>query len=300
MNYAASILIALSFIATAAAEPQVDVSEAIRRGDMVEHITGIQITDAPAFEVMRAMQLPEDDSDKWFVSVISTANCQYCEILKKDWENSDYLQSIAIPGDQAESWAHLNYYNYGDKSQEFRWRNIEFRGFPTIIVQPPRNGKYGPPTDIVFHRAGYDGDDQKLTRSIVDAVKLRIKKEAERREVIRGPPSEHPIGVDPPWDPEPRTPREPRRPFLLPDVPPVETPAPFPTWSLPTLFSGGPAAWVGYGAIAWFLFTNIREWRKKRGEELLVNQKMMDYLQSLATKFDIDRTEPKPHEKEEK
>jgi len=297
--------IAVAFLMVAssamAKTPQVDISEVIRRGDMVEHVNGIaQNENDPKNRLIEEMAVPEDDSGKWFVSVVSTPGCPHCEKLKSDWKTNEYLRSLAIPGDPHKSWAHLAFYTKGDQSQDWRWKNITFRGYPTIIVQPPRSGEYGPVSDIVYLHAGYPGPE-KLTRGIIDAIKLRISTVTTKAMQIRGPP-DNVVGVDPPWDIQPKPDRNtrPLLPRLVPDVPPKEAPAPFPGWAIPTLMAGGPLAWVGIAALAWFGFTQIREWRKRQGDKLLINDQMMAMLESLAKKFDIERDPPSPTEEKKK
>ena len=268
--------------------------EVIRRGDLVEYISGnISSTNG----ITQAMEMPEDDSDKWFVSLVGQKGCSACIQLKGDWIQSDYLRSIAVPGSPKLSWAHFNYYDYNDASQSWRWKNIDFRGFPSIIIQPPRNKDYGPVKDIVFFQAGYDGDPEKLTRKMIDAIKLRIEKFSTPTQQARAPPEEGVIGVDPPWDVEPdSTPdRRPLRPLLVPDVPPepepiepTSEPFSFPSWAIPMIFAGGPLSWVGIAALVWFGFVFIRNWRKSQGKKLVINDQMMLLLQMLADKFNLE------------
>jgi thioredoxin-related protein len=62
------------------------VNEVIRRGNHIEIIDGTQGSDL----VGDAMAPPEDDSHKWFISVITSANCKYCELLKNDIINDKF------------------------------------------------------------------------------------------------------------------------------------------------------------------------------------------------------------------
>jgi len=42
----------------------------------------------------------------------------------------------------ARNWASIEYL-HEDQSQAFRWQDVKIAAFPTVIVQPPRSGRYG-------------------------------------------------------------------------------------------------------------------------------------------------------------
>jgi hypothetical protein len=113
-------------------------------------------------------------------------------------------------------------------------------GFPTILVQPPLNKKYGDPATVVFQHTGYDGNGQRLASKITAAIKAFLAKRVEsaphrpaghRQQV---PLDEEPLGVDPPWTPAPKveppvTPSPTPTPDVdIPVIPPVDIPAPAP------------------------------------------------------------------------
>ena len=62
--------------------PEVDTAEILRRGDMVTYINGVMDDDTAA--AADSLAPPPDDSHKWFVTVITTPNCQHCDRLKAD------------------------------------------------------------------------------------------------------------------------------------------------------------------------------------------------------------------------
>lgn len=300
MKYLTIILLFLLPVRTLAVEGEIDVSEVIRRGNFVEHINinRQHISDVDSDGISQVMQMPADDSDKWYVSIVGIKDCPACLSLKSDWTNDINLQSIAIPGDGENSWAHLNYYQYEDTSQSWRWKDIEFSGFPAIIVQPPRNEQFGPVKDIVFFQSGYGGDPEILARKMLDAIKLRITK-FPPTSPIRGPPQEAVIGVDPPWDTNPQSdPNRPLRPFRVPDTPPKESPVPFPGWSIPAIFAGGPFMWIALGGLAFWGFTRVRQWRVDQGKKPVIDDSTMEFLINLAKQFDLvqeeDEVEPPP------
>jgi hypothetical protein len=65
--------------------------------------------------------------------------------LLKEWETNDWLLSIADPNNAKKSWAHFSVYDKSDRSQEFRFKALKVTTYPTVVVQPPRTGKYGEP-----------------------------------------------------------------------------------------------------------------------------------------------------------
>lgn len=182
----------------AGAEPEIDSAEVLRLGDMVQHVGGIR-QDAND-KVVEAMAVPQSDADKWFVSVLTTRGCAPCAKLKADWEKNQWLRSLADPHDQKKSWAHLQWYDSEDKSQAWRFRDIKVTGYPTVIVQPPRTGKYGDPSTVVY-QGGYGGDPEKLARQISDAIKRYVLKLEQQAKNASG---EDVASSSPPWEPPPK------------------------------------------------------------------------------------------------
>lgn len=252
----------------AAQEAEVDTAEIKRLGDHVQHIDASH-RDGPDDEYVRVMGPPEDDSHKWFISVIGKKGCAACARLKTDFRRDEYLRALVTlaEGDDAHSdkssWAHYNYFLSDDRSQQFRWEKIRVVNFPTVLVQPPLNKKYGDPATVVFQSTGYDGDGKKLANKIASAIKLYLTKQAERRAAARSsghralPPAarydaeedwpqrptqgvwvnegHRQVGVDPPWDPAPK---------VDPPAPgpgPGPAPAPTPFDVLPNIFNVPPA-----------------------------------------------------------
>jgi len=214
----------------------------------VEHTTDIMAeADRELFAALAAV--PEDDNGKWFISVVTMQGCAPCKTLKAAWRVEPLLLAWADPANPKTSWAHYNEYDKDDKSQAFRFESVQFRGFPTVILQPPRNGRYGDPATIVYGKP-YPGSPKKLSEDMRRAMKSyidRLPKQANLRAGNDTPqrghawPAEGTIGVDPPWTPAPKN--EPLGPYTpLPvDVPPA-TPSPSP-------LSEG-AGWFSFRSVA--------------------------------------------------
>lgn len=139
---------------------QVDKTEVERWGNrVVESGTGFQSAESMMFTA--AMAPPEDDSDMWFISMYTMAKCPACEKLMKDFQdpNLPLASFVAVPPGGKRAWAHFNPYAYEDPFQKERLKNYgiirtvngkEVAGpFPCLVVQPPRNAKFGPPGIVV-------------------------------------------------------------------------------------------------------------------------------------------------------
>ncbi len=153
-------------------QPQVDVAEVIRRGGHVELIGGICSDNDKNF--CEAVATPPDDSNKWYVTVLSQSGCKPCERLKYDLQTDKSLTAFVNPTDPKKSWAHYNTYSSDDETQMWRFKGIKIKGYPTTIIQPPRNGRYGDPSTVVYQKTGYDGNGRKLAESFSDSIKKYI------------------------------------------------------------------------------------------------------------------------------
>lgn len=240
---------------------QVDRGEVTRWGDTVQHIAGDERQAAAVGDVMG---LPPDDNHKWFISVLGSKGCPACARLRADIRADQAAQKhlgafiTLMDGDEMHSdtktsWSHYNYFYADDRTQQFRFEAVKPKGFPTIIVQPPLNKKYGDPATIVFKREGYDGDPDKLVKQISAAIKLYVEKLRDRqaggpfKATLPPPPRETlppefwtrqnrwpsafgtrpanvfgQIGVDPPWQPAPKVDPTPAPNVLPPTIPPPD------------------------------------------------------------------------------
>lgn len=167
----------------------VDAREVVRRGNMVEHITpDMEDYDATAYTIAQIAATPDSDADKWYVSVITQKGCQPCKKLLEDWKTDPTLRAYAIPESAKDSWSHFTVYDYDDPLQSWRWKQsaknpnpIKITAFPTIIVQPPRSGKYGKGSTVVLKYV-YEGSPEKLHNAINGAIKAYVAK-LERRAI---------------------------------------------------------------------------------------------------------------------
>jgi len=242
-------------------------AEILRRGNFVEHLGGdMRFADAEAIAsaaVADVMGQPADDNHKFFITLITQRGCAPCARLKADFASDKHLQALVNTTDHKQSWAHFNLYDAADKSQSFRWSKVQIKGYPTILIQPPRNGKYGDSKIVINQLTGYDGNGEKLFNAIAGSIRAYVAKQAQKQAIESGaavgtptnrygvgtPTNRHsnqycqaevdydrtpsdylaPIGVDPPWSPRPKN-EPPVTPSpLLPNPSPVGPDAfPFP------------------------------------------------------------------------
>lgn len=142
--------------------------EIAERGDNVEYVPGI-------YE-QTGLEPPASDADRWFLTVISSKNCPFCVRLLHDLRTSQYLTPYVNVNDPKKSWAHFCHFYIEDETQAWRWEHIDLAGYPTILVQPPRNGDYGPPSTVVLQLTGYDGDAKKLAAQMRASITAYIAK----------------------------------------------------------------------------------------------------------------------------
>jgi hypothetical protein len=184
------VLCGFAFAQSPTNEPpteEVDAAEIKRLGDHVQYVDG-DSKSSPG-DYVEVMGPPADDNHKWFISIIGSKSCAACARLKADLKSNEYLRALITVhenddnhSDTKTSWAHYTYYLAGDKSQDFRWKDLKIKGYPTILVQPPLNKKYGDPSTVVVQMTGYDGDGKKLATSIAAGIKAYLAKQAERRQ----------------------------------------------------------------------------------------------------------------------
>ena len=180
--------------------PEVDRDSVIRTGNLVQHINGpFKGDDSLAFSTV--MGPPENDNDKWFISVVGQKNDAASLKLKRDWDTHPELQVLARPNlaDQKKSWAHFNWYDKDDRSQSFRFEKLKISAWPTVLVQPPRTGQYGDPK-IVVYQGVYQGDPKKLA----DAIREAIRKYLAKIPLPIRTEAKPAIGLDPPFSPPPK------------------------------------------------------------------------------------------------
>lgn len=238
------------------------------------------------------MAPPASDADKWFITVLTMQGCSGCEQLQRDWTKNESLLALADPGDPKKSWAHYNVYDAADESQRFRFENIKVRVYPTILVQPPRTGRYGDPSTVVYQGV-YGGKPDELARNIVGAMRRYVAKVVPQSPANSAPGKgtgqavRPAVGIDPPWQPTPKaTPQPNQFPMVDPTIPP---PAPNASPSLATilaLLAGGGLSMslvIGLVVIGLQLYRN---YRKATNQPVVLNDEqfvaLVATLQALA------------------
>src|SRR5438876_1423834 len=151
------VLLALSGSARAIDKnvPWTAQAEISRRGAIAERVDGAEDANNPTAAIAAAMQPPADDSYKWLFTLVTTRNCQWCEQMRRDFDNDPKLKAWVDTKDYAKSWAHWQVVQIEDQSQAWRWKEFRPTSFPTLIVQPPVNGSWGDSHTIVFAHQGY-------------------------------------------------------------------------------------------------------------------------------------------------
>ncbi len=301
------LLLCCSVNAQAADPPaQVDQAEVLRLGNLVQFVGAGARGDNTVDAYVEALGPPASDADKWFISVVTMKGCPSCEQLKKDWSTSAALLALANPADPKQSWAQYNVYDKDDRSQKFRFESLKITSYPTILVQPPRSGKYGDPATVVF-QGGYKSDPDKLAQAIAQSIRDYVSKlPAPKSAPIVGKVGQAQIGVDPPWIPTPRVdPLQPAPAPYYPSVDPQIPPAPapvapqpapavaFPWTTLLTLLAGGvslPAA----VALSIYVVQFVRARRQAEGKKLLLNDAAYSELLAVLKQIAQTPTPPPP------
>lgn len=170
LSFFALALLASSAWGQAVAPPQVQVSEVLRRGDLVTVMgDGPRAAADDAFAA--AMAPPADDSHLWTVSVWTTPACAACDRLKADFRKAPELLAFVAAPAPALPWAHYLEFSGADETQKDRREKYKITRYPTIVVQPPRNKMWGDPGLVVFYdNSGY-AEPKALATKIQKAVR---------------------------------------------------------------------------------------------------------------------------------
>lgn len=146
--------------------------ESERRGAFVEQVGGnMASSNVGDTAFLAATKRPADDSDKWSLSIVSQRKCQPCDRLKADFQTSTYLKAWVNVTEPQESHLHYTTYVVEDQLQNWRFANIKFKVYPTIVLNPPANGKCGKPGDYILIE-GYNGDH----RTLANVIRAEIKR----------------------------------------------------------------------------------------------------------------------------
>lgn len=206
--------------------------EVLRRGDMVQRVDPLIGDDETEFTAL-ALAAPEDDSHKWFVTLVVQKACKPCEQLRADFAEKDSLKAWVDVKNYKQSWAHWQVYQSEDQTQAHHWRDFRPKGFPCLLIQPPISGEFGDPKTVVFCHTGYDGKPDKLASEMREAVKRYVAKVGPKnaralreRQFKLAAAERGGYGQKPPVPPV--SPLGPPSVDPSPDVPPAPAPAPTP------------------------------------------------------------------------
>lgn len=291
--------------------PDSAIAEVIRRGDLVTH-TGEGLHGSTADKFAEVMTVPEDDSHKWFISIITSPNCAACDKLKADWKTSTYLLAFANPDDAKQSWAHYRVYRSDDPTQGWRWKAIRIASYPTILIQPPRNRRFGDPGTVVMQVTGYDGDAKQLATAMSAAIRKYVEKVTQPNRTDKArtagnqqalPDAQPAIGYDPPFTPITPSvdvpvinPLQPNQPVVIPPiVQPLVQPQVTPS-ILSLLFQalGGTLASQALPSLLLMVLIGVQIWRafrKSTNQPLLLSDEAFERIRQLILSL-VPGTDP--------
>lgn len=190
--------------------------ETARRGADVEPLGVIQA--GPDVAVRKAFAPPADDSDKWWVNVIvaganATDKEKAASKLLVDDIHALKFKCYVKPEDPASSWAQYQERREDDPLQQDWLAPIRPKlkevGLPAVVIQPPRNGQFGPNNRTVCVVGQYDGRPDVFSQLIRQRVEAYIYKHAYDGSIAAaampaGHKQSEPVGARPPFNlPEP-------------------------------------------------------------------------------------------------
>jgi hypothetical protein len=264
--------------------------ECERRGNLCEVVRGgVASADSPA--IATAMQPPKDDSDKWFITLVTSAGCPQCERLKRDFRESEALRPYVNTQDHQASWAHYNVIRIEDETQAWRWKTFKPTSFPTVLIQPPLNGVFGDATTYLKPIVGYGGSPKAMAATIRARIADYVEAyDAKHQGGSRLPGNEAVAQArrDPPFR------------VLPPESEDAQSTRPFfgelnmtsdPILNLILLLIGNvPGGLTGAIALAVGAFLLIREYRKRQGMQLLVTDEQAAKIEKLVESVLAKRT----------
>lgn len=173
--------------------PETAHLEVLRRGTSVEPMGVIQA--GPEAAIVQAVAPPEDDSDRWWFSVITAGASDDAKaraaskLLTDDIATLKFKQWVK-PEDVDNSWAHYQERRIDDPLQR-DWlaplkARIDIVGLPCIVIQPPRNEEFGKNSTVVALIGSYDGNADKINLLIEERVKAYTAKHAAQGTIKAG------------------------------------------------------------------------------------------------------------------
>ncbi len=249
--------------------PAIAQDEVSRRGSHVEQTGTIR-----SGLISAALSPPADDSAKWFLTLIVQPGEPASEKMRATIANDPSLRAWVDTRDPSKSALHYQVRSINDRTQA-DWLQglqpaIQRSGLPLIVLQPPKNGQFGPSSTIVKLIAGVLTGEQ-LTTKLREAIVAYVQ-------AIESPGiSQSAISVPPPFSVPPNpAPAKPEVPFEWPTVAPASTPPVSPA-NPPVPASEFPTPWLAFLAIGMF----VAGWVSAR-IKTLVDGKIADINRTIA------------------
>jgi hypothetical protein len=148
--------------------------EIARRGYLVQKVSE-DLGEGEADALAEAFAVPADDSHKFALTILYGAyrNAQL-DALKRDLLGSKELEPWVHCKDRGrgsydvestvESHLHCRFDQHKSPFIPEHWAGLKVLGYPTLILQPPRNGDWGEPATVINQKTGYEGDPAKLAQ----------------------------------------------------------------------------------------------------------------------------------------
>jgi len=185
-------------------------AEIQRRGAFKQELGTIQADESDA--VADALAPPENDSYKWFISVVTKDGDPASEQLMKDVATDPVFRAWVHIDKPSESFMHFQHRDANDATQKSWFKGIQADldagPYPIIVLQPPKNGVYGPNKTIVALLHGYGGDPKASVKKLRDAITLYVRT-LYKRDLIQvsdmqkaryyGHEQSEPLGAPPPF-----------------------------------------------------------------------------------------------------
>jgi hypothetical protein len=281
-----SVLLVVFVSATCVADNGLSIAaqhEINRRGPAVERVSAGYEASGQSL-LLEAIKPPDSDAHKWFVTLITSPNCEPCERLKRDFASAPELRAWANPADHKDSFTHFNIVSVADATQGWRYHKVSGKATPAIVIQPPLNGAWGDPRNCLEPIEGYGGNPAQLAVTIrqriadyieqLDAGTLPLTQLAKR-------PNNRDLPFPPVFSPPTVVNQQP--PQTINDNPLANVVSNLERFFFKgsnPMFSMGTAAVIGV-----FALLCIREFRKETGKKLIVSD---DAANQLGKVVNID------------
>ncbi len=163
-----------------------------RREYLVQKIDD-QISDSPVDALAEAFAIPADDSHKFMLTVLygPFRNAQLDQ-LKQDLLSAQELEPWVRCKDRGkgtydvasteESHLHCRFDQHKNPFLPQQWAGIKVLDYPTLLLQPPRSGDWGPPETVINQKTGYDGSPAKLAEWIRASIGKYVLAQANTSE----------------------------------------------------------------------------------------------------------------------